>query len=162
LHPNVASTGTNAKCRYVRYSAAFGRSAEVARTLHDRRDFAQLTRRPPVCHCLVSLRGLSIHTNGSIGLAVKCETLSCSCAASSCASSRLVRPVSRLSHNIHPPVRGSMVIALGPVPSSSTLKTQSVSWMVAIFLFAPFVKSLRAIKLSGQSCPTRCLNRAAS
>ena len=33
--------------RYVRYSAAFGRSAEVARTLHDRRDFAQLARRRP-------------------------------------------------------------------------------------------------------------------
>src|SRR5262249_8014768 len=92
LHPNVASTGTNAKCRYVRYSAAFGRSAEVARTLHDRRDFAQLTRRPPVCHCLVSLRGLSIHTNGSIVLPVKCNTLSASCARIPCPSSSPVRP----------------------------------------------------------------------
>jgi hypothetical protein len=78
-------------------------------------------------YCFVSLPGLSTHTNGSLDPAVTCKTLSCSCAASFCASSTVVRPALRLSHIIQPPIRGWMAIALGPVSSSTTLKRQSVS-----------------------------------
>src|SRR6266568_892508 len=66
-------------------------------------------------HCFVSLPGLSTHTNGSLDPAVTCRTLSCSCAASFSASSRVVRPALRLSHITQPLVRGWMAIALGPV-----------------------------------------------
>jgi hypothetical protein len=50
-------------------------------------------------YCFVSLPGLSTHTNGSLDPAVTCKTLSCSCAASFCASSTVVRPALRLSQH---------------------------------------------------------------
>jgi len=67
-----------------------------------------------VPHCFVSDDGASNHVNGSVGSAVTDFTTLCRRRASSAASSAEMSSDLRLSRIVHPPARGSIVMAPEP------------------------------------------------